>query len=189
MSILANIIAFYFGWFACVLGGANHLPWLGTAIALLLIVAHLWWTVQPVRELRLILLSGALGLVLDSLPVTLGWVHYPSGNVMAGLAPYWIVAMWMLFATTLNSSLRWLQGRWMLAALLGAVAGPLAYYGGASLGGITLLAPLPALLLLALVWSAALPLLLSWATPADGTAGTDRQTAGRAGSARAEKPV
>ncbi|HYQ90721.1 MAG TPA: DUF2878 family protein [Candidatus Competibacteraceae bacterium] len=89
MPLLANIFAFYVGWFACVLGGANHLPWLGTAIALLLIVAHLWWTAQPVRELRLILLSGALGLVLDSLPVVLGWVSYPSGNVIAGLAPYW----------------------------------------------------------------------------------------------------
>ena len=189
MSILANIIAFYLGWFACVLGGANHLPWLGTMVALLLIVAHLWRTAQPVWELRLILLSGALGLVLDSVPVALGWVRYPSGSVMAGLAPYWIVALWMLFATTLNSSLRWLQGRWALAALLGAVAGPLAYYSGVSLGGITLLAPLPALLLLAFAWSVALPLLLSWATPAGGTAGTDRQNAGRAGSARAGKPA
>jgi hypothetical protein len=189
MSILANIIAFYLGWFACVLGAARHLPWLGTAVALLIIALHLWRAAQPIREMRLILLSGALGLGLDSLPVALGLVDYPSGTVIANLAPYWIVAMWMLFATTLNSSLRWLQGRPALAALLGAVAGPLAYYGGAQLGGIAFLEFLPGLLLLALLWSLALPLLLSWATPCGGTAGTDRQNAGHGGSARAGKPA
>ena len=45
--------------------------------------------------------------------------------------------------------------------LLGAAAGPLAYYSGARLGGMALLEPLPALLVLALGWSLALALLLS----------------------------
>ena len=33
MNILANAIAFQLGWFACVLGGANQMPWLGTLVA------------------------------------------------------------------------------------------------------------------------------------------------------------
>ena len=63
-----------------------------------------------------------------------GWLEYPSGILLSNTAPHWIVAMWVLFASTLNVSLRWLRGRWALATLLGAVAGPLAYYGGAGLG-------------------------------------------------------
>ena len=189
MAVAVNIFSFYLGWFACVLAAARDLPWVGTAVALLLITLHLWRRAWPAPELRLILLSGVVGLALDSLPVALGLVDYPSGTVVVNFAPYWIVALWMLFATTLNSSLRWLQGRPLLAALLGAVAGPLAYYSGAQLGGMALLEPLPALLVLALGWSLALPLLLSWITRGDGTAETDRQNAGHGGSARAEKPA
>ena len=56
---------------------------------------------------------------------------------MAGLAPYWIVALWMLFATTLNVTFRWLQPRPALAAALGAVFGPVSYIAGAAVGVIT----------------------------------------------------
>ncbi|MFO1428966.1 MAG: DUF2878 domain-containing protein [Candidatus Competibacteraceae bacterium] len=189
MSIAVNILSFYLGWFACVLGAARNVAWVGTVAALLLIILHLWRRAWPASELRLILLSGGVGLVLDSLPVALGLVAYPSGTIMVNFAPYWIIVLWMLFATTLNSSLSWLQGRLRLAALLGAVAGPLAYYSGARMGGMALLEPWPALSVLALGWSLALPLLLSWTTRDAGTAGTDRQNAGHGGSARAEKPA
>ena len=59
----------------------------------------------------MILMTGAVGLSWDSAMVTAGWLAYPSGTFVAGLAPYWILAMWMLFATTLNVSFRWLQSR------------------------------------------------------------------------------
>ncbi len=189
LPILINIFAFYIGWFACVLGGAYGLPWLGTALALAIVVRHIGQAMQPWLELRLALLAGLLGVLVDSLPVAAGLVDYPSGTVLTGMAPYWIVALWMLFATTLNVSLRWLKGRLLLAAVLGAIAGPPAYYAGAGLGAITLLQAGPALLLLALLWSMAMPLLVSLATRYDGMAETDRQSAAHNGSAKAEKPA
>ncbi|WP_420812614.1 DUF2878 family protein [Nitrosococcus wardiae] len=54
----------------------------------------------PHRELRLILLGGAIGAFWDSFLVAMGWLHYPSGTFMAGMAPHWIIALWMLFACT-----------------------------------------------------------------------------------------
>ncbi|MGB7931118.1 MAG: DUF2878 domain-containing protein, partial [Gammaproteobacteria bacterium] len=81
---------------------------------------------------------------------------------------HWIVAMWVLFASTLNVSLRWLRGRWMLATLLGAVAGPLAYYAGAKLGGVVITEPLPAFTALAAGWAAFVPLLIRLSTRFDG---------------------
>ena len=110
MSWLGNLIAFQLGWFACVLGGAEGWPWLGTAVALLLIVAHLARAAVPFLELALVLSVGLVGAALDSLLVILGLLHYPSGTLIEGMAPQWIVAMWMLFATTLNITLRWLKG-------------------------------------------------------------------------------
>lgn len=159
MKILLNALAFQLGWFACVLGGAHQLPWLGTLTAALIISWHLGQAQRPAREFTLLAAVGALGAVWDSLLVAAGWLSYPSGTLIPSTAPHWIVAMWVLFASTLNVSLRWLRGRWMTAALLGATAGPLAYYAGAKLGGVTITEPLHAYTALALGWAAFVPLL------------------------------
>jgi hypothetical protein len=88
-----------------------------------------------------------------------------------------MVAMWMSFATTFNVSLRWLKRRLGLAALLGMIAGPLAYYGGAQLGGVAFANPLASLLAVAGVWTLAMPLLLVIADRWDGMAETARTSA------------
>ena len=177
MATLVNFIIFQIGWFACVLGGANHWPWLGTAVAGALIAVHLWRVAQPRPELTLLLIAGAMGLVFDSLLVTLGLVQFPSGTLIEGMAPHWIIAMWMMFATTLNITFRWLKGRLVLAAVLGAVAGPLAYYAGAELGGVSFSQLQTSLLALALVWGIAMPLLMVLSDRFDGTAETVRENA------------
>jgi hypothetical protein len=168
MNILFNAIAFQLGWFACVLGGANQLPWLGTLVAILIVYWHLNQAQRPGRELTLLAVVGALGALWDSLLVAAGWLEYPSGMLLSNTAPHWIVAMWVLFASTLNVSLRWLRGRWTLATLLGAVAGPLAYYAGAGLGGVDINEPLPAFTALAAGWAAFVPLLISLSSRLDG---------------------
>ncbi len=168
--MLLNLVVFQIGWFACVLGGAYGLPWLGTVCALLIVTWHVSRLPQPSVELRLILLAGAIGLILDSLPVLLGLIHYTSGNLVSGLPPHWIVAMWLLFATLPNIGLRWLKNRGLLAALLGGLGGPLAYYAGVKLGAAQFTAPLwQALGLLAINWAIAMPLLMKLSDRFDGT--------------------
>jgi hypothetical protein len=75
-----------------------------------------------------------------------------------------MVALWANFAATLNVSLGALRARPWLAALLGGLGGPLAYWGGAGLGAMRLVEPLPALLVLAAGWAALTPLLFRLAT-------------------------
>jgi len=168
MPMFANFLAFQLGWFACVLGGAHGLPWLGSGIAAAIVAWHLTHAARPMQELILVLIAGAIGAVWDSALVTLGWISYPSGMLLAGTAPYWIVALWMLFATTLNVSLAWLKRSALLAALFGAIGGPLAYYGGAKLGALSFLAPTPALVALVLGWGLLTPLLIRLALRFDG---------------------
>ena len=134
LMLILNYLLFQAAWFACVLGGANGYPWFGSGVALLAILLHLSLVSNPGREATLVLLVGLLGALLDSLLVSLGWLDFPSGQLLPGTAPHWIIAMWMAFATVLNVSLGWMRGRYGLAVLLGAVAGPLAYYAGAELG-------------------------------------------------------
>ena len=97
-----------------------------------------------------------------------GVLQFHTGAFIAGVAPHWILALWALFATTLNVSLSWLRGRWLLAAVLGAIAGPLSYWGGAKLGALVLVQPLPAVVAMAIEWAIAMPLLMRLAQRFDG---------------------
>ena len=164
MNLALNFIAFQVGWFACVLGAANGIAWFGALAVLAAAILHLKRARRPGAELRLLLAAMILGLVLDSALLATGWVAYPGSFAgsewLPPLAPYWLVAMWVLFATTLNVSMGWLHGRPLLAALFGAVGGPLSYWAGARLGAMELLQPTAALAALAVIWAVAMPVLL-----------------------------
>jgi len=165
MPVLVNFVAFQLGWFACVLGAAHGLPWAGTGVALAIVAWHLTRAARPRAEIGLVLIAAGIGALWDSGLSALGWIRYPSGVLIEGAAPYWIVAMWMLFATTLNVSLAWLRRNLPLAAVFGALGGPLAYLGGAKLGALTFGAQEAALVALALGWAVLTPLLLRLARP------------------------
>ena len=179
MNILVNAIAFQIGWFACVLGGANQMPWLGTLVAAIIVTWHLNRAQWPDRELVLLVAVGLLGAQWDSLLVAAGWLAYPSGTLLTNTAPHWIVAIWVLFAATLNVSLRWLRGRQVLASLLGALAGPLSYYSGAKLGGVVIVEPLFAFVALTIGWAAFMPLLLKLSMYFDGIGSTRTNSGAR----------
>jgi len=83
--------------------------------------------------------------------------------MMSGLAPGWILALWALFATTLNASLRWLKGRPVLAVSLGAVVGPLSYVAGVKLGAVALVEPASGYAALVVEWAVAMPVLMALA--------------------------
>ena len=169
MNVLLNVVAFKVAWVSTIFGGANGLPLLGPLAVAVAIAIHLWFAPMPRRELMLILLTGAIGMAWDSMLVTAGWLVYPTGTIVAGLAPYWILGMWMLFATTLNVAFRWLRSRLVLAAVMGAVFGPLSYFAGSSAGAVTLAEPVPALVSLGVAWALLMPGLIVLARELDGT--------------------
>ncbi|WP_236848801.1 DUF2878 domain-containing protein [Candidatus Thiodictyon syntrophicum] len=156
--VLLNFVAYQIAWFACVLGGAHQLPWVGVAVTAVAVAIHLVLVPAPGRDALLILTVAAIGALWDGLLVGLGILEYPSGVVLPWLAPVWIIAMWAGFATTLHVSLRWLLGRWRLATLFGALGGPLAYYAGMRLGAVNFPDPVVALAVLAGGWSILMPL-------------------------------
>ncbi len=168
MPVLINFAAFQIGWFSSVVGAAKQMPWLGPLVLTIVLAIHLRQARRPQAELILVMACGLVGVVFDSLMVALGWVTYPSGQFSEFLAPYWIITMWMLFGTTLNMSMGWLKGRPLLAALFGAIGGPLSYIAGQKLGGIVLVNYSAALIALAIGWALFMPLLLAVAERNDG---------------------
>jgi len=154
---LFNFVAYQLAWFACVLGAAHDLAWAGTLFAVAVAALHLALRRDP-AELRLVVSAAAIGFLVDSALARAQFVEFASAD-WTGWAPIWMVSLWMAFATTLNHSLRWLASRPWVAALAGAIGGPLAYLAGAKLGALTLAAPTPALILIAGLWAVAMGLL------------------------------
>jgi hypothetical protein len=109
------------------------------------------------------LASIALGCVLDGGLQHAGLLRYAAPGPLFALAPLWIFALWASFALTLTQSLRYLQKRLWLSAMLGAVGGPAAYLGAArGWQAVTFAQPAwLAVLWLALGWGLATPL-LAW---------------------------
>lgn len=151
---LINFVAYQVAWFAVLIGVARDFAWAGTALALLIVGVHLALRRQAL-ELKLVGAAAGIGILVDSTLALTGQVQFASAWPHA-LAPFWMLSLWMAFATTLNHSLRWLMCRPVAAGLAGAVGGPLAYLAGAKLGALTLVAPATTMPLIALLWTPAM---------------------------------
>jgi len=168
MLFLLNLFAFKVAWVSSIVGGATQMPWLGPIAVLVALALHLRAARKPREEILLILSCALIGASFDSFLVASGWVSYKAGVFSSYLAPYWIITMWMLFATTLNVSMRWLRGKSMLAALIGLIGGPASYLGGRALGGIVLNNEFAALTALAIGWAVIMPVLMRLSENLDG---------------------
>ena len=170
VTVVTNVVLYQLGWFACVLGAAHGFPWIGPLAAAAIIAWHLAHAARARPELALVACAVLLGALFDTLLVQAGWVHFSAGALIAGTAPCWMMALWAIFATTLNVSLRSLRTHPVLAMILGALGGPLAYFAGARLGAITFIDARPALGAIALGWAVLTPVLLLAARRFDGDA-------------------
>ena len=174
MLFLVNALVFQAVWLLSVIGGAQQMPWLGPLAALFAFALHLFAARKPFEEVLLVLSCGLIGASFDSILVAAGWVTYKSGLFSDYFAPYWIITMWMLFAMTLNVSMRWLRGKPKLAALLGFYGGPGSYIAGQALGGIVLTNQIAALTALAVGWAVMMPMLMRLSENLDGMPGRRR---------------
>lgn len=159
MNLVINFIGFQIGWFACVIGAAQGYTLLPVLCALFIVTFHLVRN-SSYAELFIVLSASVIGFVWESLIVNSGWLSYPVTGFSSGFSPVWLVAMWALFATTINHSMAWLRGRWALSSLMGAVFGPLAFIAGENLGAVQFIDSYFALSALALGWALLMPLLL-----------------------------
>ncbi len=170
MHLAINIIFYQICWFACIISAAKQLPLVGVATVVLAVGYHLFRARQPKTEVLLLILAAIIGAIWDSFLVAAGWLVYPSGTLIELTAPYWIVAIWVAFATTFNVSLRWFKQRLLLAAGLGAVGGPLAFLAGAGLDGVVFVDQTVGLVALAIGWGALMPTMMWLSNRFDGFA-------------------
>lgn len=163
MTFWISFIGYESVWFCAVIG-AQHGHWWPGAIALLLYASWQWRiSRQRTADLGLMLTAITLGCLLDGSLQHAGLIEYVAAWPATWLPPAWILALWAAFALTFTQSLKYLQTRLWMAALLGAIGGPLAYLGAARGWQVVTFAQpgWPALLWLAAGWGVATPL-LAW---------------------------
>jgi hypothetical protein len=167
--MLQNFILFQVGWFCCVIGGASsEYYWIGAVAVTVIIAIHLVRASNVQDEILLIMATMILGVAWDSALTIAGLFSFSNGVVVNGLVPIWMIAMWALFATTLNVSLKWMKNRYLLAMLFGGLGGPIAYYAGYRLGAVELSDTKIALTAVAIGWSIIMPLLIAFAARFNG---------------------
>ncbi|MFT5136014.1 MAG: hypothetical protein ACI9XU_000658 [Arenicella sp.] len=161
MSALINAVLFQMLWFACVLGSSQALLW----PAVLMMGVMIVWQLHPGRrhpnDMKVLLGAVVLGLIIDTIWVSFGFMVFKDPRPVPWLSPAWIIIMWAGFALTINHSMSWLSQHPMLPALMGLIGGPLAYFAGQRLGAVEYLTdPVLISCMLAIAWAIALSLLV-----------------------------
>ncbi len=160
---ITNFILFQVCWLANCLGAAAGWPALGPLVTSVWIGLHLRALGDDrLKETWILLAAAAFGYAADSLLVLLGLIGFPEHARLGAPSTLWMVALWVSFAATLRHALRWLNARYLLGALLGAIGGPLAYRAGEALGAITISDPFAGLAAVSVEWLVAMPLLLGF---------------------------
>jgi hypothetical protein len=157
--MIINVILFQVSWFACVLGAANNLPYMGIIVTAGILAWHLIQVKAPKTELWLMGITLALGASFDQALLSFNLVTYMHHGWSSSVVPVWILALWLGFSTILNVSLRWMRNQHLVAILFGFVGGPLAYLSAEKLGAVVILSNI-SYVTLALGWAIITPLLL-----------------------------
>lgn len=153
---LLGFITFNIGWWACALGAARGMPWLGPAVTPLFIGVHLYFSPTAKGEAIFFSLLALVGFALDTALIQFGLFTM---TPVSFFAPAWLVSMWLLMGMTFESMLM-LRRKPLLLALSGAVSGPLSYYFGEALKVLEYQRPLwLALAIHAVIWIAITPIL------------------------------
>nr|WP_301334564.1 DUF2878 domain-containing protein [Variovorax dokdonensis] len=167
---IANFVLCQIAWFAAVVGAARGYEAVGCAVVLAVMAWHLALAARPLREAALLLVVTFFGLLAEAAQAHLDAFRYVGAVAPGDQPPLWLVLLWPLLGCMLNVSLRWMRGRYLLAAVCGAIAGPLAFFGGARLGAAQIHDASILWLAQAIGWAALMPLFVAVASRLDGMA-------------------
>jgi hypothetical protein len=122
-----NMIGFNVAWFGLIYFGNTFVP-----VALLMLVVHFIWISKVKNEIWLALIITIIGVTVDSLLQLNRVFIFPNPAHI----PFWLVAIWACFATTICHSFSFLSAYKPLQILLGLIMAPLSYKSGELLGAV-----------------------------------------------------
>ena len=153
MKKLINGLAFQVGWFICVLLQG----WQAWLYVIGYLSLHLIYIGQ-LKEYKFIISATLIGVVIDSLLVWTGVFDFGTDYIFA---PPWLVALWLLFASTFYHALRWFRDKKTLAIISGATGGTISYLAGYQFEAVVFPLSLNiTVIIIGLIWALLFPILL-----------------------------
>ena len=122
----------YVGWFACILLGRAGWGWLSVVFPIAVWLFYVRAAKPERTTLLKMFMICLLGLVSDNSVLSRGMIEF--NPVSTPLVPVWMFSLWFLFGPSFPILKKVFQRRYFLAALAGAVFGPLSYKSGAQFG-------------------------------------------------------
>lgn len=142
---IVNLIGFNLIWFGLIYWGNAFIP-----AAAVFFAWHLYYTrSDDFIEIRLIFIVAGIGICVDSILQHLGVFIFVENNHL----PFWLITLWLCFATTISHSLIFLNHSKLCQCLVGAFVAPFSYLAGHQLNAVEFgLTLLDTYILLAIIW-------------------------------------
>ena len=154
---LVSFVSFNLGWWVCFLGPKYGYPLAGPIYAIGAVALHLRIFPNPKGEALYLLAMTVIGAGIDSLLMHFG--VFQLLPVPVSIAPLWLIAMWTLFATSMESMEPLRRNRWVFI-VISAITGPFSYFCGEALGRLQYNRPLWIFLTIhGLLWAILMPAL------------------------------
>jgi hypothetical protein len=152
-----DFILFNVCWIANLYSALHSILWIGPAVTVVAVAIHLFPDDNRGREILILLVIVISGYGWDT---CLQWAEFMNFPLDTGaLPPLWLFSQWFALGLIFRDTLRWLRGRYLLAAFLGGTGGPLSYYSASGFGIITFGEPNGwFLLVMGLGWAFLVPL-------------------------------
>ncbi len=130
LKIISNAVIFQVGWILSVLYGNP----VAVVVALTASIVYLLLYRRKNSDLLFVSFIILIGWLGDSALGLTGALIYPNG---AFYPPFWLVTLWLLFASSLTWSLEWAIKRQLVFVLFCAIGGTLSYVIGVRLSDVT----------------------------------------------------
>ena len=150
-----NVVAFKVAWLLTVAAAAAGHGLIGPLAVTFWVACFLYWQNGFKNNLLFIALAFALGCMVDMTLLIFGAIAFPFSSSEI-IPPLWMAFLWVNFSVSLRYAFGFLRERYALAACIGVVGGPLAYLSGELVGALTV----PNIVLVAILWAVATPILL-----------------------------
>lgn len=156
---------FYGGWFYCVQSVVNCNQFQGALVIGIILIYLFIVSNHRLADLIMLITITLFGSITDTLYAYTGFIQYKCVHeTLPWLAPYWLVSLWMLFATLIRESFAWLYGRWTLAIVLGSAGGVSSYLAAMRMGAASfLVSESTGIIILAIMWAMIVPVSIWYA--------------------------
>lgn len=140
-----NLLLFKVSWFGLVIFQNSFV-----AISLFLLGIHFLITADHKKELLAVITIASIGIAVDYILAYSGVFVFSNTSFI----PFWLICLWLIFATTIANTLAFLSEKPLYQMLVGGTFAPLSYLAGAQMGSVSFgYSTTETYLILAAIWA------------------------------------